>query len=49
MKTEAPFLSRVVLSAAGVLSAGGDRDDDTGAALAAQTVKHLPAMQETQV
>ena len=47
MKTEIPFLSRV--SAEGVLRIGDDNDDDTVASLVAQTVKNLPAVQETQV
>ena len=49
MKTEVPFLSRVVLSAQGAPRTDDDNDDDTVASLGAQTVKNLPAVQETQV
>ena len=49
VKTEVPFLSRVVLSAQGAPRTDDDNDDDTVATLGAQTVKNLPAVQETQV
>ena len=49
MKTEVPFLSRVVLPAQGALRMDDDNEDDTVASLVAQTVKNLPATQETQV
>ena len=49
VKTEVPFLSRVVLSAQGAPRTDDDNDDDTVASLGAQTVKNLPAVQETQV
>ena len=48
MKTGSLFI-KVVLPAQGALRTDDDNEDDTVASLVAQTVKNLPATQETQV
>ena len=48
VKTGSLFI-KVVLPAQGALRTDDDNEDDTVASLVAQTVKNLPATQETQV
>ena len=48
MKTGSLFI-KVVLPAQGALRTDDDNEDDIVASLVAQTVKNLPATQETQV